>query len=225
MTDETNPIPGAFIVLDGPDGGGKTTQVAKLVEWLGAMGRQALTCRDPGGTALGDRLRSILLERGSLLPTLRAEMLLFMASRAQLVEEVVRPAIAEGKVVVSDRYLLANIVYQGYAGGLGVEEVGRVGLVATGGLLPDLTILLDLPISLARARVRGARDRLEDRPESYHERVREGFLRASSEANGPGGCSYYPAPVARVDASADAEAVFERLRSEVGRVLALGSRP
>lgn len=225
MTDGTNPSQGAFIVLDGPDGGGKTTQAAALADWLREQGRDVLNCRDPGGTALGDRLRSILLDRGAVLPTLRAEMFLFMASRAQLVDEVIRPAIAAGKVVVSDRFLLANIVYQGYAGGLGVAEVGRVGRVATGGLSPDLTLLLDLPVSLARVRVQGARDRMEDRPLSYHERVREGFLEAASEAMGQGSCSYYPGPLVMLDASADAEEVSQRIRSEVGRVLALSPRP
>jgi dTMP kinase len=227
MTRETNPIStrrGTFLVLDGPDGGGKTTQAAGLADWLTAEGREVVRCRDPGGTALGDRLRAILLDRGAIHPTTRAEMLLFMASRAQLVEEVVRPALEAGKVVVSDRYLLANLVYQGHAGGLGFEEVGRVGLLATAGLLPDLTLLLDLPVSLARERVKGPRDRMEDRPSSYHERVREGFLKLA-EAAGPGGCPHYPAPIVVIDATAEAASVSERIRSEVARVLAIRSRP
>ena len=220
-----SPETGRFFVLDGPDGGGKTTQVAELAVWLRARGLDVVTCRDPGGTPLGDRLRSLLLDRGTIHPGLHAEMLMYMASRAQLVEEVVRPALEAGKVVVSDRFLLANIAYQGHAGGLGVEEVGRVGLVATGGLLPDLTLLLDVPTELARARVGAARDRIEDRPESYHARARAGFLRAAEESAGPGGCSYYPAPIKVLDASADPDTVAERIRSEVGRALALGSRP
>lgn len=151
-------------------------------------------------------------------------MLLYMASRAQLVDEVVRPALARGDVVVSDRYLLANVVYQGFAGGLGVEEVGRVGAVATGGVLPDLTVVLDVPTPLARARVGPARDRIEDRPADYHERVRRGFLEAARLARA-GGCPYYPAPVALVDASGDPGAVGASIRSEVERALALGPRP
>jgi dTMP kinase len=215
---------GVFLVLDGPDGGGKTTQVAELAAWLRAQGKTVVTCREPGGTPLGDRLRDLLLDRDAVHPGRRAEMLLFMASRAQLVEEVIRPALADGAVVVSDRYLLANVVYQGYAGGLGVEAVGRVGLEATGGLLPDLTLVLDVPVAVARSRVKAARDRFEDRPKAYHERVREGFLRAAAEAAGPGWCSYYPAPVRVVDASGEPEAVAEAIRSEVGRALALGPR-
>jgi len=218
------PARGLFLALDGPDGGGKSTQAAGLAEFLRGTGRVVVSCRDPGGTALGDRLRAILLDRGTVGLSLRAEMLLYMASRAQLVEQVIRPALGRGAIVVSDRYLLANVVYQGYAGGLGVDEVGAVGRAATGGLLPDLTVILDVPPATARARVGGSRDRIEDRPPAYHARVREGFLRASAEA-AAGACAYYPAPLAVIDASADPAAVAELLRSEVRRALVLGPRP
>lgn len=214
---------GWFFVLDGPDGGGKTTQVVGLADWIRSRGRQVTTCRDPGGTPLGDRLRGLLLDRSTVRLSTRAEMLLYMASRAQLVEEVIRPALQRGDVVVSDRYLLANIVYQGVAGGLGAEEVGRVGLTATGGLLPDLTLILDVPPAVARARVGRARDRIEDRPEAYHAEVRAGFLRAAGEAHA-GGCPYYPAPVAVVDAAASPDEVAVNVRREVERALALTPR-
>jgi dTMP kinase len=125
---------------------------------------------------------------------------------------------------VCDRFLLANIVYQGAAGGLGVEAVGAVGRVATGGLLPDLTVVLDVPTAVARARVGPARDRMEDRPAEYQERVRAGFLDAARAA-AAGGCSYYPAPVAVVDGASDADAVAAAIRSEVQRVLAIDPRP
>jgi hypothetical protein len=128
--------PGFFLVLDGPDGSGKTTQAAKIADWLRGQGYDVVTCRDPGGTALGERLRPILLDRSAVPISLRAEMLLYMTSRAQLVEEVIAPALAAGKLVVADRYLLANIVYQGTAGGLLEEEIALVGMVATSGLLP-----------------------------------------------------------------------------------------
>ncbi len=220
---EQNPAPGRFLVLDGPDGGGKTTQVAALADWLRARGLTVVTCRDPGGTSLGDRLRAILLDRATVNLSLRAEMLLYMASRAQLVDDVVRPALAKGNVVISDRFLLANVVYQGFAGGLGVEAVSRVGLEATGGLLPDLTLILDLPGEVARARVGRARDRIEDRPAAYHALVREGFLNAVNAARA-GRCLYYPAPLSLIDASGGPDAVAGRVRTEVGRVLALDPR-
>jgi dTMP kinase len=215
---------GLFLTLDGPDGGGKTTQAAGLAAWLRTRGLEVVTCRDPGGTPLGERLREILLDRGTVNLTLRAEMLLYMAARAQLVEEVVRPALASGCVVVSDRFLLANVVYQGYAGGLPVEEVGQVGLAATGRLLPDLTIVLDVPPEMARRRVGAARDRIEDRPVAYHAKVREGFLDAARRS-AEDACSYYPAPIVVVDGSASPEVVSSRIQSEVERVLALGPRP
>jgi dTMP kinase len=203
--------PGLFLALDGPDGGGKTTQAARLVEWLRSQGREVVACRDPGGTPLGDRLRAILLDRSADRVSLRAEMLLYMASRAQLVEDVIRPALAGGSVVVSDRFLLANVVYQGYAGGLDLDDVRRVGQVATGGLLPDLTLIIDLLPELAARRVGAPRDRIEDRPEDYRARVRAGFLEAART---------YPAPVVVIDGKAGVDEVALRLQSEVARALA-----
>jgi dTMP kinase len=215
-TSKASPARGVFLTLDGPDGGGKTTQTARLADWLRARGRDVLTCREPGGTALGESLRLLLFDRATVHLTIRAEMFLFMASRAQLVEEVIRPALAAGKVVISDRFLLASMVYQGAAGGLSVAEVGQVGRVATGGLLPDLTIVLDIAPEAARARTGGARDRIEDRPDDYQRRVREGFRRAAGDLG-------YPAPIVVIDAGADPDTVFTRICDEVERVLALSS--
>jgi dTMP kinase len=217
--------PGLFLVLDGPDGGGKTTQAARLAEWLRSRGIDVVTCRDPGGTALGDRLRDIVLARGTVPISVRAEMLLYMASRAQLVEEVIAPALAAGKVVLSDRYLLANIVYQGSAGGLIEEEIALVGMVATSGLLPDLTLVLDIAPDAALARVGAARDRIEDRPLFYREGVRSGFLAAARGESahvgaGAAGCPFYPAPIVVIDSSDDAATVFDQIKREVERVLA-----
>jgi dTMP kinase len=222
-----HPHPGFFLVLDGPDGGGKTAQAARLVDWLRTVGLDVVSCRDPGGTALGNRIRSLVMDRDAIAIALGAEMLLFMASRAQMIEEVIRPALEAGRVVVCDRFTLATIVYQGYAGGLDPAAIARVGAVATGGLLPDLTIVLDVPPAVARARVGPARDRIEDRPESYHDRVRRGYLEAAQ--GGPGradapATAIYPAPVVVIDASADAPTVFQRIQREVGRVLALDPR-
>lgn len=208
---------GLFLALEGPDGGGKTVQAARLAAWLESRGLHVVTCRDPGSTELGDRLRRILLDRGSPALSMRAEMLLYMASRAQLVEQVIEPALAAGKVVVSDRFLLSNIVYQGVAGGLPVDEIRRVGLVATNGILPDLTLVLDVSLETARKRVGPARDRIEDRSDEYHALVREGFQTARVESADN--------PVVLIDAAGGEDAVFSQIRREVERVLALDPRP
>lgn len=165
-----------FLSIDGGDGAGKSTQVAMLCQWLRCLGRDVVTCRDPGSTRLGEALRELLLNRDDLAIDRRSEMLIYMAARAQMVEEVIRPALALGKTVVSDRYLLANVVYQGHAGGLDVQTLWQVGNVATGDLMPDLSIVLDIPAPDAAARIRGKLDRMEQQGPSFHARVRQGFL-------------------------------------------------
>lgn len=166
-----------FFSFDGIDGVGKTTQMRLFGEWLAERGREVVTCRDPGSTALGERVREILLTSDESTPIAgRTEMLLYMAARAQLVDEVIRPALAAGKVVVSDRYLLANVVYQGHAGGLNVQDVRDVGRVATAGLTPDCTFVLDMSPSVARQRMGDDLDRVESRGDDYRESLRRGFL-------------------------------------------------
>src|SRR6516165_2710992 len=166
---------GLFLSLDGLDGTGKSTQCRLLADWLRDRGREVTLCSDPGGTAVGDVIRTLLLEhRGEM--ALACEMFLFMASRAQLTAEVIRPALDAGRVVVADRYLLANVVYQGHAGGLDPERLWDIGRLSTGGLEPDLTIVLDLPPEEARQRRGRPADRMERRADGYQERVRDGFL-------------------------------------------------
>jgi len=165
-----------FFSIDGGDGAGKSTQVAMFCQWLGQQGREVVACRDPGSTPLGEAIRQLLLDRHDLRIDRRSEMLLYMAARAQLVEEIIRPALASGKTVVSDRYLLANVVYQGHAGGLDVATLWEVGRIATGGLLPDLTIVLDMPAEAAARRLDRQPDRMESQGEAFHARVRAGFL-------------------------------------------------
>ncbi|MGB9689817.1 dTMP kinase [Thermogutta sp.] len=171
-----------FIAIEGGDGTGKTTQVELLCRWLEEQGHVVMRCRDPGGTALGESIRSILLHRDDVPMCLEAETLLYMAARAQLASEIIRPALEAGKIVVSDRYLLSNIAYQGYGGGLSVEAVRNIGLFATGGLLPNLTIVLDMPVEEALARIDRTLDRLESRGREFLEKVRDGFLQEAVRA-------------------------------------------
>jgi dTMP kinase len=165
-----------FFSIDGGDGTGKSTQVELFCRWLREAGHPLEACRDPGSTPLGEAVRKLLLDHHDLAIDRRSEMLLYMAARAQLVEEVIRPALAAGKTVVSDRYLLANVAYQGYGGGLDVDTLWQVGQVATGGLMPDLTLVLDMPAEAAAARLQRRLDRMERQGAAFHARVREGFL-------------------------------------------------
>jgi len=207
-------MPGYFISLDGLDGTGKSTQCRLLAEWLRSKGHTVTTCADPGGTAAGDVIRALLLEhRGEL--TVPAEAFLFMASRAQLVVEVIRPALAGGDVVVCDRVLLANVVYQGHAGGIDPALLWTMGGLATGGVLPDLTIVLDLPVEAASARRARPADRMEQRDAAFHERVRAGFLLEAQRQ---------PERNRVVDATPGVDLVQQRIREEVEHVLAARSR-
>jgi dTMP kinase len=166
-----------FFSFDGIDGVGKTTQLQLFCQWLRSHGHPVVTCRDPGSTPLGERIRDILLHGGAELPiTLRTEMLLYMAARAQLVEEIIRPALENGQIVVSDRFLLANIAYQAFAGGLDANVVRDVGCVATAGIIPDCVFLLDMSEITAQKRLARELDRMEQQSEDYRLRLREGFL-------------------------------------------------
>lgn len=200
----------AFISLDGIDGTGKSTQCRVLADWLRDCGATVTVCADPGGTEFGAKLRELLLFGREHAMGLRAEALLFMASRAELVERVIRPALARGEVVVSDRFTLANVVYQGHAGGLDPRDLWAVGRVAAGGLQPDLTIVLDLTVPQAQARRGRAADRVERRGDDYQQKVRAGFLQ---EANAR------PDRMVVIDAAADVEAVQADIRQAVARLL------
>jgi dTMP kinase len=173
-----------FFSIDGGDGTGKSTQAAMFCQWLREQGHEVVACRDPGSTPLGEAIRQLLLNRHDLRIDRRSEMLLYMAARAQMVEEVIRPALAQDKTVVADRYLLANVVYQGYGGGLDVATLWEVGRVATDGILPDLTIVLDMRAEAAAARLDREWDRMEQQGDSFHARVREGFLAEAARQPG-----------------------------------------
>jgi dTMP kinase len=203
---------GLLIVLEGPEGAGKTTQVRLVAEWLGARGTDVVAVREPGGTVVGDEIRRILLDPDSdIVP--RSEALLFMASRAQLVEREIRPALAGGSLVLLDRYFLATYAYQGVGRGIPEQILRSTNAMATDGLVPDLTLLLTLPVEvgLSRAIQRGERDRMERAELAFHERVARAYdafvvpewQRAHPECG----------PVVNVDAVGTEAEVFERLMS------------
>jgi dTMP kinase len=192
MTTSDRPLStrGRFITIDGPDGGGKTTQAERLRAHLEASGQRVLLTREPGGTTLGERVREILLARtsgaggGPVDPL--ADVLLFNAARRQLVTEVIRPALADGVTVVCARYADSTLAYQGYGAGVDLRRLRAIAEIATDGLVPDRTILLDLPIEVGLAR-KAPTDVTRFEVEfdlDFHRRVRDGFLALASAEPG-----------------------------------------
>jgi dTMP kinase len=201
---------GLLVVLEGPEGAGKTTQHRLLAEWMAANGRALLALREPGGTVVGDEIRRILLDPSSdIVP--RAEALLYMASRAQLVETAIRPALERGDVVLLDRFFLATYAYQGKGRGIPDDELRKANDVATQGLRPDLTLFMTIPVAegLARAKQRGGHDRMERVELAFHERVASAFETFAT----PEWQRAHPecGPIQVVDASGSEAEVFARL--------------
>ena len=172
-----------FITLEGPEGSGKSTQIKRLAKRLEEMGYSVITTREPGGTPIGDQIRQVLvrMENKELHP--RTEILLFLAARAQLVEQVIKPALQDGKIILCDRYGDSTLAYQGYGHGLDLEQLRRMLDFATDHLKPDLTILLDLDVKtgLMRKKAEDEWNRLDAYDALFHERVRQGYLQLARE--------------------------------------------
>ena len=169
-----------FVVLEGGEGSGKSTQSIRHAPWMGRQGHEVVSTFEPGDTKLGAHVRDLLLHReGPLDP--RSELLLMLADRAQHVTEVIRPALARGAVVISDRYSPSTLAYQGVGRGLGVAAVEQMDDVATGGLVPDIVVVLDVPDDVAEARVASVRDRLEGAGRDFHSRVRAAYRVLAAE--------------------------------------------
>lgn len=196
----------AFISFDGLDGTGKSTQCQLLVDWLRKNGIAVTVGVEPGGTELGQKIRELLLFGKQNSMCTRAEMMLFMASRAELVERVIRPALARGEVVITDRFLLASVVYQGHAGGLPIDDLWKVGQVATAGIEPDLTLIFDLPTDVAAVRRGREADRMESKGAEFFERVRAGFLKEAAA---------HPQSNVVIDASPDVETLHRQVKERV----------
>lgn len=170
-----------FIAVDGGDGSGKSVQIELLAQWLAARGFEVLRLRDPGSTTLGEEIRALLLNRHELSICPLAEAALFMASRAQMVQERIKPALESGKIVLLDRYLLSTVVYQGYASNASdetIEQIWQIGAVLAEGVLPDLTFVLDCPFDVSYLRLNRPKDRMENKGSEFHSRVVDGYRRS-----------------------------------------------
>ncbi len=207
-----------FITFEGPEGSGKTTQLTALTGWLRSQGHDVLATREPGGTVIGDRVRSILLDPARVEMQPAAEVLLFSASRAQIVGQVIRPQLARGGVVICDRFADSTLAYQGYGHGLDLSMLRAITAFATGGLIPDLTIYLDIDVVAGlRRKAESAQDgsddwnRMERKALDFHRRVRDGYLlMARAEAT----------RWLVIDATRSMDAIQQVIRDRVSQLLA-----
>ena len=210
---------GLFISFEGSEGCGKSTQIRRLAEFLLSLEREVVVLREPGATSIGESIRNLLqYDASASAMTPEAELLLFAASRAQLVREIIRPALARRAVVLCDRFLDSTTVYQGVARALDSGEVSRINDYAVGGTIPDLTLLLDLDASEGRRRAatrKGPDDRMEQEGESFYEDVRQGYLKLATE---------HPGRFAVIDGSLDEENVESAIRRVVMARLQIGGK-
>lgn len=181
MTDWLRKLAGRFIVFDGPDGSGKSTQFARFTAACRGSGLVVCEVREPGGTSIGEQIRRILLEPSNNEMSVRCEMMLYMASRAQLVVEMIQPALERGELVLADRFISSTLAYQGTAGGMSREEIVAVGQVALGHCWPDLTVIFDVDEPTAARRLNPLLDRMEQKGSQFHRRVRQGFLEQAKQ--------------------------------------------
>jgi len=198
---------GKFIVFDGPDGSGKSTQFERTKAMAREAGLAVCEVREPGGTRIGERIRDILLDPALDMMALRCEMMLYMASRAQLVAERIAPAKRRGELVLADRFISSTLAYQGTAGGMEAGEIMKVGQVAIGESWPDLVVIFDVDEATAAKRLNPLLDRMERKGADYHRRVRRGYLDQAERD---------PAGHLVIDARPEADVVFERLRAGLG---------
>ncbi|MEW5718723.1 MAG: dTMP kinase [Chloroflexota bacterium] len=196
-----------FVTFEGPDGSGKTTQARLLVEHLQARGHSVIYTREPGGTGISEQIRQVILSPRNKAMQREAEVLLFSAARAQIVAELIRPALAAGKLVICDRYADSTMAYQGYGLGLDLEGLRAITRFATGGLVPDLTFYVDVPVEIGLARRhRGETNRLDQKDIAYHTRVRDGYL-ALAKAE--------PRRVVVIDGTRAIDAVQQEIRARM----------
>lgn len=203
---------GLFITMEGPDGAGKTTQIDLLRDYLSGKGYDIIVCREPGGTPISEAVRQVILNKDFTEMGNMTELLLYAAARAQLMEEVIRPALLEGKIVICDRFVESSAVYQGIGRNMGIDLVYQVNQFAIGDTVPDLTIMIDLnaEIGISRKKKQAELDRMEREALDFHERVVDGYRQLSQ---------LFPERIYKVDGSRTIEEIHQKIVAQVNKKL------
>ncbi|MDG2477059.1 MAG: dTMP kinase [Phycisphaerales bacterium] len=205
---------GKFIAFEGPDGSGKSTQMARLAKFARSHGLTVVEVREPGGTSVGEQIRGVLLDPANTDMTVLCEMMLYMASRSQLVEQIVAPALDRGDLVLADRFVASTCAYQGTAGGLAMREILEVAAVATRHRMPDLNVIFDVDEATAAKRLNPLLDRMEQKGAEFHRRVRDGYQKLASED---------PRHFILIDATLDEDTVYKTAMKAIE--VSLSSQP
>jgi len=201
---------GKFITLEGSEGSGKSTQSVLIVEYLKKSGYDVMQLREPGGVKISESIRNLLLDAKNTAMSNQCEMLLYMAARGQIVQEVIWPALKSGKIIICDRFLDSTIAYQGYGCGVDVKFIKQLGKFVTQGIKPDLTLLFDIDTAKGLSRINSEKDRIERRPLAYHNKVRRGYLALAKQE---------PKRIKVIKVDASKEEIFERVRTHLKKVL------
>lgn len=202
---------GKFFTVEGTDGSGKTTQYNLIADYLRDKGCDVVAARDPGGTKIGEDIRRIILDSVNSEMDNMTELMLYASSRAQLVAQVIKPAIERGSIVICDRFVDSNIAYQGFGRGMGTDLIRGINHAVTQGIEPDLTFFFDLPPGISMDRIGGSADRLESEPADFHKRVYEGYMHL---------CREYPERIRRIECIGGIEDVFDKVRALLDMQLA-----
>lgn len=203
---------GLFITMEGPDGSGKSTQIDLLRDYLSGKGYDIIVCREPGGTKISEAIRQVILNKDFTEMGYMTEMLLYAAARAQLVEEVIRPALEEGKIVICDRFVESSAVYQGIGRGMGIDLVYEVNRYAIGDTMPDLTIMIDIDAQtgISRKKKQAELDRMEREAMDFHERVAEGYRKIAEQ---------HPDRIEKIDGRGSIEDIHRQITAAVDKII------
>ena len=204
---------GIFFTFEGIDGSGKTTQIKKLASFLNILGLETIITREPGGTRIGDKIRDILLDNTNKGMSAKTEALLFLASRAELVGQVIKPAIENGKIIICDRFFDSTIVYQGIARNLGQKDMLDMSLWSTGGIVPDLTFLFSLNVDASENRLnkqKKKRDRMEHEENDFKQKIQSGYLKVAGN---------FKDRIIVIDAAADEDSIFKTVKENTLNIL------